>query len=578
MKETGMRLETGHPRPTLQRPGWRSLEGPWGFALDGAEGPGRVRLDRRIRVPFPPEAPGSGVGEAWVEACWYRKVLQPRPRPGWRLFLHFGAVDYRSEVYLNGAKVLEHEGGHTPFRLDLTPFLGGPLELLLRVEDDPQDPEKPRGKQALGRPEGTFYPRTTGVWQPVWLEWVPESHLEALRLTPDLKALGFHLEVRAQGEGEAVEVALFPGLGPGEAPLVQARFPLLGGVARGFLGLPPRGDPEAFLWRPERPVLFGLRLRLLGGRRLLDEAYSYGGLREVAARRGVFFLNGEPYFPKLALDQGLWPEGHLAPPGPEALRRDVQLAKALGFNGVRKHQKLEDPRYLHLADRLGLLVFAEMPSFFRFSPKAARRYLAELVAALERDYNHPSVVAWILFNESWGLTPWRPETRAFLQGAFLLARALDPTRLLVDNDGWEHGPSWDLCTVHDYAPPEVLLRRYAHEPFPEAPMGRPLLLGGEGFPPGVRPFLSEFGGLRLRAPTPGWGYREAEGDEAFCAEVLRYLEAVCGSRLAGFCYTQLYDTFQEENGLLDFWRRPRVPPERVQALLQGCEARRLLAE
>lgn len=220
------------------------------------------------------------MGEPWVEVAWYRKVLRVKPRPGFRLFLRFGAVDYRAEVFLNGIRVLEHEGGHTPFGLELTSFLGKPLEVLVRAEDDPSDPEKPRGKQALGEPEGIFYPRTTGIWQTVWLEWVPESHVASLRLTPDLQALGFRLEVRALGEGDAVEVALFPGVrgeaSPGGKPWLEARFPLSDGLARGFLGLPLRGEASAFLWRPENPVLFPLRLRLLGGRRVLDEVYSYG--------------------------------------------------------------------------------------------------------------------------------------------------------------------------------------------------------------------------------------------------------------------------------------------------------------
>ncbi|RTH17664.1 beta-galactosidase, partial [Thermus scotoductus] len=206
-----MKLDPNHPRPTLQRPSWKALEGPWNFSLNEAEDPKKVRFDRTIRVPFPPEAPGSGVGEPWVQVAWYRKVLRIKPRPGLRLFLRFGAVDYRAEVFLNGARVLEHEGGHTPFGLELTSFLERPLEVLVRAEDDPSDPEKPRGKQALGEPEGIFYPRTTGIWQSVWLEWVPESHIASLRLRPDLEALGFHLEVQAVGEGDAVEVALFPG-------------------------------------------------------------------------------------------------------------------------------------------------------------------------------------------------------------------------------------------------------------------------------------------------------------------------------------------------------------------------------
>ena len=249
-----MRLDPNHPRPTLQRPGWRSLEGHWDFALSEAEAPGGVRFDRKILVPFPPEAPGSGVGEAWVGVAWYRKVLRAKPRPGRRLFLRFGAVDYRAEVFVNGVRVLEHEGGHTPFGLDLTPFLERPVEVLVRAEDGPLDPEAPRGKQALGEPGGIFYPRTTGIWQPVWLEWVPESHIAALRLTPDLKALGFHLEVQAHGEGEAVEVALFPGVrgeAPlGEAPWLEAPFPTIGKASSAFLALPSTPSPEGLLWRP----------------------------------------------------------------------------------------------------------------------------------------------------------------------------------------------------------------------------------------------------------------------------------------------------------------------------------------
>ncbi len=553
-------MEPHHPRPTLRRPGFRALGGVWALALEERETPKGLSFRHRIRLPFPPEAPLSGVGEAYCPVAWYRKAF--RVPQGERVLPHFGAVDCRAVVYLDGFQLLEHEGGHTPFSLDLTPWAGRRVELLLRAEDDPQDLEKPRGKQAVGEPEGIFYPRTTGIWQTPWLEVLPHSHIHSLRLTPDLKAFGVHLEAEARGEGEALEVALDLG-----ERVLWARFPVMGGRARGSLGLPQGGDPRAFLWSPENPRLFPLRLRLLKGEKVLDQAHSYAALREVRAHRGVFYLNGEPYFPKLTLDQGLWPEGHLAPPSLEALERDIRLAKALGFNGVREHQKLENPRYLHLADRLGLLVFPEMPSFFRFSPLAARRHLGELQEALARDYNHPSVVAWVLFNESWGLAPWTGETRGFLLAAFHLARALDPTRVLVDNDGWEHRLG-DLYTVHDYAPPEVLLRRYAGPP-PEAPMGRPLFLGE----PGVRLFLFEFGGVGPGGE--GWAYREVED---FRREVLRYLQAACGSRLAGFCYTQIYDTFQEKNGLLDAHRRPKLEPEALRRVLEGCEGVRLLAE
>lgn len=581
-----------HPRPSLTRADWLSLDGEWEFGRGPVEG--APPLGGRIVVPYAPESPASGASAPLPgEAVWYRRTLAlPDAWRGRRVFLRFNAADWETTVWVAGQRVAQHEGGYTPFGVDVTDLVqDGPAELLVRCVDDPHDMAKPRGKQDwLPEPHSIWYPRTTGIWQTVWWEALPETRVERVSFTADLAAFALDMELRLAGVGAAsgrperadgAPRGLFARVRlelRGE-PLVDDSYAVTGDVLRRRLHLPDPGIDDArarFLWTPETPNLLDVTVTLLRDGDVVDEARSRTALRTVEARDGAVLLNGRPYRLRMALDQGYWEETHLTPPDVAALRRDVELAKALGFNGVRKHQKLEDPRFYAWADHLGLLVWVELPSAYAFDPAAVRRLTQTWLAAVEQASPHPSVMAWVPFNESWGVPdlPLSAPQRAFVRGLADLTRALDPTRPVVGNDGWEVLAA-DLVNVHDYtADPAVLRARYAT---PEAvrraltehrPGGRRLLL--DDSLPGDRPvLLSEFGGVRVDDGAPGWGYDAVPDGAALLERYRRLTAAANAAALAGWCYTQLTDTFQERNGLLAMDRTPKADPGAIARATRG---------
>ena len=601
-----------HPRPQLLRPEWTDLGGPWQFAFDDdrvgtahrwqAAPDAAVLADRSvftrdIAVPYPPESPDSGVGDPGPHpVLWYRRALRladvagadaVRER-GHRLVLRFGAVDHRARVWLDGALVAEHEGGQTPFAVDVTDALDltGEREhvLVVRAEDDPRDVTQPRGKQDWqDEPHDIWYLRTSGIWQTVWAEVVPPLAVEHLAWTPDVPAgvvrLGLELSVPpAAPVTVAVRLELAGRvLAEVSARVEEQRSALVVVVPELANG---QGEQQ-LLWSPEHPRLVDARVRLLDdGGDVLDEVDSYLGLRSAGVGGGAFLLNGRPRYLRSVLAQNYWPDTHLAA-DPERLRREVELLVELGFDAVRVHQKAEDPRFLHWCDRLGVLVWGETANAYAFTPEAVRRLTTEWMELVHRDASHPSVVTWVPLNESWGVQhiATEPAQQAYATGLAALTRALDPSRPVVSNDGWEHTDS-DLWTVHDYAERGAELReRYGT---PEAvaalldspgPAGRRIRLPG-GSDRGQPVMLTEFGGVRF---TPGatstdgtWGYSTASSAEDFEARLRDLLDAVRASPvLAGFCYTQLTDTMQEANGLLDEQRRPKLPVAVLRAIITG---------
>ncbi len=566
---------TEYPRPQFRREAWLSLDGSWSFSFSETLIPKDVDWTHEITVPFPPESKLSGIhDEGFHPVVWYKRALEiPQAWAGKRLRLHFGAVDYRARVWVNGQFVAHHEGGHTPFWADITDALTGTEnEIVVCAEDDPLDLAKPRGKQDwLLEPHGIWYPRTTGIWQSVWLEPLPEVHLASLRLTPKVTDLSVRLEAEVSGTkaGDKLRVTLTH---EGKT-LVEDSFALNGATLSRTLFLDDPGIDDArnaFLWSPETPTLLPLTLELVRGDVVLDVVESYTALRQVETRRGQFFLNSRPYFMRLALDQGYWDDGLLAAPDDDALRKDVELAKAMGFNGVRKHQKIEHPRYLYWADRLGLLVWEELPSAYAFTPDTAPRLTREWLEVINRDYNHPCIVVWMAFNESWGVPelPASAPQRDLVAGLYHLTKALDPSRLVIGNDGWEHVVS-DLHTIHDYAgDPEILRERYGTPAASAAssahirPAGRDIVLSGYDL--GDAPvILSEFGGIRYAKGGEGWGYSQVESPEDLLTNYRAVVAAASEAGLAGFCYTQFADTFQEQNGLLFSDRTPKVALEQL---------------
>ncbi|MDQ2835388.1 MAG: glycoside hydrolase family 2 [Acidobacteriota bacterium] len=582
--------QPGYPRPQLQRSDWISLDGPWDFSIDRlAEhtAPEQVVWNRTITVPFAPETAASGIGDtSFFCAVWYRRQFErPQMQPRQRLMLHFGAVDYTAKVWVNGIEVYRHQGGYTPFSVDITSALREQptQEIIVCAEDDPADLEKPRGKQDWKlEPHSIWYPRTTGIWQTVWMEVVPEIHLRSVRWTCNMERWEIGLEVHAENNlplGARLAVCMRAG----DQMLVDDTYGFLSGShSAGSLTaceLHRRielSDPgiddfrNDLLWSPDKPTILDVELKLLDGEGvILDEVTSYTALRSVAVQGDRFLLNGRPWPLRLVLDQGYWEDSGQTAPNEDAFLRDILLVKAMGFNGVRKHQKIEDPRFLYWADHLGLLVWEEMPSAYRYTQRSVERLTREWIEILKRDWSHPCIVTWVPFNESWGV-PDLPDSAAqrnYVQALYHLTKTLDPSRPVIGNDGWE-SVATDLIGIHDYDDqPARIAKRYGIDEVEarlfefERPGGRMLRLGEHG-KSRLPIVLTEFGGIALKEGTEekSWGYSVCHTPEEFLARYTALLDAVRPlPTLAGFCYTQFTDTFQEANGLVYADRTPKFP-------------------
>jgi beta-galactosidase/beta-glucuronidase len=564
-----------------------SLDGPWEFALDelGRMHADEVRFERTIRVPFSPETRLSGIAaKGFFNRSWYRRSFKtPRLARGECLLLHFGAVDYEATVWINGQMAGHHAGGYTPFTFNITRFLvNGPEQtILVRADDDPTDLAKPRGKQDWqAEPHSIWYPRTSGIWQTVWLEIVPETYIENIRWTSNLERWEITLHARLS-QSTVDRLRLHVRLSSGELTIADDTYSVSNREVLRRIALSDPGVDDyrnELLWCPERPRLIDAEIELWGERgELVDSVRSYTALRAVGTQRDRFLLNGRPYYLRMVLDQGYWPGGGATAPDDEALRRDVELAKQMGFNGVRKHQKIEDPRYLFWADTLGLMVWVEMPSAYRFTDSSVRHVTREWIDVVTRDYSHPSVVTWVPFNESWGV-PNLPDSlseRHYVQGLYHLTKTLDATRPVLGNDGWE-SVATDIIGIHDYDDdPDRMARRYrAEEVLPrlfrrERPGGRLLILDDR--PPPDQPLiLSEFGGIACPSAPGTWGYAYCATPEDFSKRYTRLLETVRSlGVLAGFCYTQFADTYQEANGLLRPDRTPKFPIAEIARATRG---------
>ncbi len=587
-----------YPRPQFRRDAWINLNGDWHFAFDDGDrglaerwqhvAPDDLRsggtpLDRKIVVPFCYQSRLSGIGTTvFHDVVWYARAFEYSPAADERLLLHFGAVDYRATVWVNGVQVASHEGGHTPFSADVTDALGGEVGenvVVVRAEDPSRDVTIPRGKQYWKEEsEGIFYTRTTGIWQTVWLEPVHRRRIDALRLTPDVDAASIGVGVEVEGIEPGMSLLATVEL-DGE-PVLEDSFALISSPIERSLPLLRRGDapetphlsewPSVALWSPDDPNLYDLRLDLLDRNdELLDTVESYFGMRKIEARDGKIYLNDRPLYQRLVLDQGYFPEGILTAPTDDDLRRDVELTKEMGFNGARKHQKVEDPRWLYWADSLGLLVWGEMANAYQYSPDYVRSMTAEWQEAIRRDYNHPCIVAWVPMNESWGVPDLArdPSQTEHLLALYHLTRSLDGTRPVVSNDGWEHALT-DLCTIHDYRDAQALKETYAttESAVNAKPARRPVYVPGYGHR-GEPILITEFGGIAFSGDTRGWGYSTVEGAEEFLERYEALIEALLESEpLQGFCYTQLTDVEQEVNGLLTYDRKPKASLERVREI------------
>ena len=582
-----------HPRPDFMRDSFYNLNGAWEFAFDdenvglkeGWYNPNK-KFDKTITVPFCYQSAASGIGptDKIHPIMWYRrKFTIPAEMQGRSILMNFGAVDYEAMVYVNGMAVGGHKGGYTPFQLDVTPFLTeGENDLCVRVVDMP-DPIQPRGKQYWK--EGLFaclYTASSGIWQTVYLEAASDLRIDYIHITPDIDKGLASVEILLNSvPHRKVTLALEVKLEDKEIRRVLTTT-----VNRNVTVVIDMDTRDTFypvaLWSPDNPCLYDLRVQLLDEDLHLDQVDTYFGMRKVEVRDGVVYLNNDRIYQKLVLDQGYWPDTMITPPSDEAIREDLEWTKKFGFNGARKHQKIEDPRYYYWADKMGVLVWGELPSAFAFTDESVENLTVTMQEFIRRDFNHPGIIAWVPLNESWGVPQIVSNKRQQNTASMLyyLTKAADGTRICSGNDGWEQMHT-DVCGLHDYnSTKEVLKKHFADRDFIEKNTCDGRRAYADGYmPTGKEAFMvTEYGGIAfanigLQGELGGmetWGYHGKESDEeAFFARYEACTEAITEIPFCqGYCYTQLTDIMQEINGLLMPDRKPKVNIERVRRINQ----------
>ena len=573
-----------HPNPQWERETWKNLNGPWEFEFDfGCSAVERrlwekKRFDRVILVPFCPESRLSGIGYTdFISGVAYRRNFElSQEELSGRVLLHFGAVDYEASVYVNGTLVGSHKGGYTSFCFDITKHVApGPNTLFVAVKDDVRSGLQPKGKQAhLYASSGCDYTRTTGIWQTVWLEFVPERHIQSAKYYPDPANGKVTVTGLVQGQGTLQLTALWE-----DKPVGEAALSVEDGFFTAQLDL-----SETHLWEPGKGGLYTLLLSF--GE---DRVKSYFGLRTAKFQGRKFLLNGKSLFQRFVLDQGFYPDGIYTAPTEEDLVKDIQLSFAAGFNGARLHEKVFEARFLYHCDRLGYLVWGEYPNWGldHAHPLSTETYLNQWSEAVERDFNQPAIIGWCPFNETWGYREER-EKNALLTSLYKLTKRLDPTRPCIDSSG-NYRILSEVYDIHDYdqdtqsfqARWDGLTDRIretggvipAEDPFfnsaPEGPSGRAPFFNQ---PYDNQPiFVSEYGGIRWPDDTvEGWGYGNAPATpEEFFARYKGLTEALLNNpEIFGFCYTQLYDVEQEVNGLYTYGRAQKFDISLIQKINQ----------
>jgi beta-galactosidase/beta-glucuronidase len=581
-----------YPRPQLVRDHWENLNGLWEFQYDDLNKGiieqwfrQKKHFDQQIEVPFVYQSSLSGIQEIEEhDIVWYRKYVKIDPSlqiGDNRLFLHFGAVDYEATVYINGELAGKHIGGCTPLTVDMTPFLvTGEQEIVVRVFDPAKSEYIPRGKQFWGgKPKSIWYTNSTGIWQTVWIEKVSKKYIESITYDVNYDDGFADVIVEASRADSDEQVKCCVSLDgqeiyKGWSSLKEGKAIFRVDVIRNNI-FNLNFHEDGVSWTPEHPVLFDVRAELQDQNTCYDAVSSYFGFRKVHVEHGMIYLNNKPYYQKLVLDQGYWPESLWTAPTDEAYQKDIEASKAMGFNGCRKHQKVEDPRFLYWADHLGFLVWEECPSPVLFSSVTAIDIVRNWKEVIDRDRNHPCIIVWDTINESWGVPQinHNVQQQEFALTMYHLLHMLDSSRLVVGNDGWEMAVT-DICAIHNYAHGGKE-EHQKYRDFCETLSDRQKLISNpstahdiyiEGYSYQGEPIvLTECGGIAYDCDLQkGWGYTKAQNEDEFVEDYEKIIHAIYSSSvLWGFCYTQLTDVEQEINGLLTYGRKFKCDPHRI---------------
>lgn len=579
-----MYIRNEYPRPQFVRSDWTNLNGVWEFDFDDDNKGMAERwylpnksLKEKIYVPFVYQCKLSGINDTTPhDIVWYKRKFEYTPEDNKKVILHFGAVDYEAWIFVNGQHIKYHIGGHTSFSVDITSCLNKKYqEICVCAKDEHKNELIPRGKQFWeDKSAGIWYTNSTGIWQTVWFEEISHKHIKNIKFTT-LFEQG-KVQLRAYGEN----------VSKNDTICYEIKFKN-NVVSRGKLFwetdilewdidiiqnhiFRTNFHNDGWCWTPENPNLFSVTLKLRDkDNNICDKISSYFGFRKVHTENGMVYLNNKPYYQKLILDQGYWPEGLLTAPDDKAFIKDIELAKQMGFNGCRKHQKMEDPRFLYWADKLGYLVWGECAAPPMYQPESVYRLVHEWAEIIERDYNHPSIIVWVPINESWGVPHihCNKEQQHFSQAMYHYIHSIDNTRLVISNDGWEMTKT-DICAIHNYMHGQkdetekyneykkMLSTKESLINYPSTSWQ----IYANGFSHQGEPIiLTEFGGIAYDVlKKEGWGYTSVSNEAEFLDDYGRIMDAVYSSQgLWGFCYTQLTDVEQEINGLLTYDRKPK---------------------
>ena len=560
-----MIYRTEHPKPQFMRETWQNLNGPWQFEMDlSCSGKERnlfeaeQNFSQTINVPFCVESDLSGIGyKDFVNSVWYKRDIEiTEAQLNGRVFLHFGAVDYIADVYVNGTLVGTHKGGYVSFKFEITEFVkAGKNVITVNATDNTRDRMIPTGKQSGKYASyGCYYTRTTGIWQTVWLEFTPKAYIECVKYTTDVDNATLNITAELCGAGTFTAEATYEGKAVGSASVTTN-----GGFANVTLQL-----TEKHVWEVGCGRLYDLKLTY--GE---DTVASYFGLRSVRLEGNKFLINEKPVFQRLVLDQGFYPDGIYTAPSDAALEKDIDLSMAVGFNGARLHEKVFEERFLYHCDRKGYIVWGEFPNWGLDHSYAESIYgfLPEWMEEVKRDMNHPAIIGWCPFNETWDKT-FRKQYDDLLATVYKATKAIDPARPCIDTSGNFHVLT-DIYDLHDYEQnPEVFAEH-------QKPLGdtnvfeyRTAFQNRQQYDGKMPFFISEYGGIRWTNDASGWGYGNGpKTEEEFLARLKGLTDVLLDNPLMfGLCYTQLTDVEQEQNGIYTYTREEKFPAEVIKAI------------
>lgn len=562
-----MVCRTEHPRPQFERKDWMNLNGEWQFAFDyGNSGVARkmyedaAEFTHVIQVPFCMESGLSGIGHKdFVESVWYRRSVElTKEQLEGRIVLHFGAVDYFTTVYVNGVKCGTHKGGYVSFSFDITEYVSeGKNIITVHVQDNARDYLIPSGKQSMEyASKGCFYTRTTGIWQTVWVEFTPKTYIKSVKYYTDVQNQTLCIHAELEGRGRFAAQAFFEGKTMGEAL----------GYSEGNQLITTISLKEKHLWEIGKGRLYDLVLQYEE-----DVVKSYFGLRSIEYADYKFLLNGKSVFQRLILDQGFYPDGIYTAPTEEALIRDIDLSMDMGFNGARLHEKIFEERYLYHCDRKGYLVWGEFPDWGldMSNPEVIYSILPEWSEEIKRDFNHPSIVGWCPLNEVWTKNGKEP-SKEVIATVYKMTKSLDDTRPCIDASGGYHVET-DIYDLHDYQQNPEVFQDYFGDFSKNFTIKSPGIYSDKqvAYDKKTPFFVSEYGGIRWTKEASGWGYGNAPSTKEEFMERLKGLTDVLldNEKMFGFCYTQLTDVEQEQNGLYTYYREPKFETEEIRRII-----------